>query len=231
MTNKTLIKQAHSGSKQAEELLVQNNMPLVKSIAVRFLGRGLDIDDICQIGCVGMLKAIRNFNLDLGAEFSTYAVHLITGEIRRYFRDNSYIKVSRSMRELAIKAFSVRDSIFSKEGREASVSEIAASLNSDVESVVTAMESQLPPEYLYKKTGDGDTYMIDTLIKNDGISDEAISLDIAIDMLEENDKTIVRGRYFEGKTQSEVAKILGVSQVQVSRREKRILAFLKSRMA
>lgn len=233
MTNTMLLELARRGSKDAEEKLISDNKPLVMSIAKRFLGRGLDIDDVFQLGCVGMLKAIRNFDASYNVAFSTYAVPLITGEIKRYFRDNSYIKVSRSMRELAIKAFAVRDKFLINEGREATISEIARELNSDVESVLTAMESQSPPEYLYSKKGDTDMYLIDTVTYDLDTGEsrvDSLCLDMAIDNLSDDEKLIVEHRYFLGKTQSEVAKVLGVSQVQISRNEKKILSKLRSVM-
>lgn len=233
MTNTTLLELAHRGSKVAEEKLISDNKPLVMSIAKRFQGRGLDIDDVFQIGCVGMLKAIRNFDASYNVAFSTYAVPLITGEIKRYFRDNSYVKVSRNMRELAIKAFAVRDKILMNEGREATLSEIAKELNSDVESIVTAMESQSPPQYLYSKNENTDTYLLDTVTYNldTGQSQiDSLCLDMAIDNLSDDEKHIIKGRYYLGKTQIEVAKELGVSQVQISRKEKQILKKLRCNM-
>ncbi len=233
MTNTMLLELAHRGSKEAEEKLISDNKPLVMSIAKRFLGRGLDIDDIFQLGCVGLLKAIRKFDCSYNVSFSTYAVPLITGEIKRYFRDNSYIKVSRSTRELAIRAFKVRDKILMSEGREATLSEIAKQLNSDVESVLTAMESQAPPEYLYSKKGDTDIYLIDTVTYNLDTGQSHINslcLDMAIDNLDDDERLIVRQRYYYGKTQSEVAKELGVSQVQISRKEKQILKKLRAKI-
>ena len=233
MTNTTLLELAHRGSKAAEEKLISDNQPLVMSIAKRFQGRGLDIDDVFQIGCVGMLKAIRNFDASYNVAFSTYAVPLITGEIKRYFRDNSYVKVSRNMRELAIKAFAVRDKILMNEGREATLSEIAKELNSDVESIVTAMESQSPPQYLYSKNENTDTYLLDTVTYNldTGQSQiDSLCLDMAIDNLSDDEKHIIKGRYYLGKTQIEGAKELGVSQVQISRKEKQILKKLRCNM-
>ena len=234
MTNSMLLELARRGSKDAEEKLISHNKPLVMSIAKRFLGRGLDMDDVFQLGCVGMLKAIRNFDASYNVAFSTYAVPLITGEIKRYFRDNSYIKVSRSTRELAIRAFAVRDKILMDEGREATIGEIAKQLNSDVESVITAMESQSPPEYLYAKSGDTDMYIIDAVTYNLDTGQsrvDSLCLDMAIDDLSDDERLIIRQRYYVGKTQSEVAKELGVSQVQISRKEKMILAKLRNNLA
>ena len=233
MSNNMFLTKAKGGSKEAEEQLISENSALVMSIAKRFLGRGLDIDDIFQLGCVGMLKAIRNFDLSYNVAFSTYAVPMIMGEIKRYFRDNSFIKVSRSMRETAIKAFAFREKIIMQEGREPTINEISMNIDADVETVVTAMESQSPPEYLYSKKSGTDMYLIDSVccdLDTGETTIDSLSLKLAISTLEEEEKYIVRERYFNGKTQNETAKLIGVSQVQISRKEKKILRKLKSIM-
>ena len=222
---------AKNGSKQAQEQLISENKALVMSIAKRFLGRGLDIDDIFQLGCVGMLKAIRNFDFSYNVKFSTYAVPMIMGEIKRYFRDNSFIKVSRSMRETAIKEFAYTEKVITYEGREPQIREIAYNINVDVQSLVVAMESQAPPEYLYAKVNGSDTYLIDTVCYDMDTGEariESLALKLAIDSLEQKEKYILNERYYKGKTQSEVAKVLGVSQVQISRKEKQILNKLRT---
>ena len=233
MTCSQLIQQAQSGSKQAEEEIISQNRALVMSIAKKFSGRGLDADDVFQLGCVGMLKAIRNFDLSYGVEFSKYAVPVIMGEIKRYFRDNSYIKVSRSMRETAIKAFSYREKIIVREGREPAVSEIASNIGMAEELVVEAMESQMPPEYLYSKINGTDSYVVDRVMTDEGSAEkltESLCLKIALSALEKDEKFIVTQRYFRGITQTETAKLMGVSQVHISRKEKKILQKLKGIM-
>ena len=230
MSKDMLLTLAKEGSKQAEEQLINENKALVMSIAKRFLGRGLDIDDIFQLGCVGMLKAIRNFDFSYNVAFSTYAVPLIMGEIKRYFRDNSYVKVSRSMKETAIKAFSYREKFITQNGREPTISEIALTLNVDAEVIITAMESQSPMGYLHEKKSGTDMYLIDSIccdLDTGETTVESLSLKLAVSTLDDDEKYIVTQRYYKGKTQNEIAQTIGVSQVQISRREKKILQKLK----
>ncbi|MBQ7900691.1 MAG: sigma-70 family RNA polymerase sigma factor, partial [Clostridia bacterium] len=162
MTDITLIQQAQQGSKQAREEIVAQNKGLVWSIAKRFAGRGVECEDIFQIGCIGMLKAVYKFDFGYNVQFSTYAVPMIMGEIKRFLRDDGMIKVSRSLRQLALAAFNERDRYINDNGTEPTVAQLAEILGSDSETVVMAMEAAAPCEYLYKKIGDdNDTYLID----------------------------------------------------------------------
>ena len=231
MTDITLIKQAQQGSKDAREQIICRNRNLVWSIAVRFAGRGAELEDIYQIGCIGMLKAVYKFDFSYNVQFSTYAVPMITGEIKRYLRDDGMVKVSRSMRSLALSAFATREKYINQNGTEPTVTQLAQLLDTDTETLVVAMEAAAPCEYLYKKIGDsGDTYLIDKVsydMDNGETDIDSLAVRLAVETLDDRDRQIIQQRYFYGKTQTEVAKELQVSQVQISRREKKILLKLR----
>lgn len=235
MENNTLslIKKAKEGDKEAEEKLVNSNIGLVWSVARKFNNRGYELEDIFQIGCIGILKAIKNFDESFNVKFSTYAVPLIMGEIKRFLRDDGIIKVSRHLKEIAQKASVVKEVIEKELGREAKLSEIAQKLMVTKEELAIALEANLAPESLYKQINENDKspgFLIDkVLIKKDNEEEilDKISLNQAIFSLEDREKKIIVLRYYRGKTQSEIAKMIGISQVQVSRLEKKILCKIK----
>lgn len=231
MTDILLVKKAQQGSEVAREQIVEANKGLVWSIARRFVGRGADIEDIYQIGCMGMLKALQKFDFAYNVKFSTYAVPLIIGEIKAYLRDDGPIKVSRSMRAVAVKALTIRDEYINQYGCEPDISRLAELAGTDRESLVVALEASSPCEYLYKKVGEkDDTYLIDKVsydMDKGEAEIESLAVRLAVDTLDHGEKEIIKQRYFYGRTQSEVARELNVSQVQICRREKKILLKLK----
>lgn len=232
-----LIEYAKAGNKDAQSVLVEKNVGLVWSIVRRFQNRGYETEDIFQIGCIGLIKAINKFDCSFDVKFSTYAVPMIIGEIKRFIRDDGIIKVSRSLKELSNKA-RVTKEIMSKElGREPSISEISAKLGIPVEELVMAMEANCTPESLYSTVGDSDnssTLLIDK-IANESNNNEVdlvdrIDLRKVLDTLKPREKQIIVLRYFKEKTQVQIAKMLGISQVQVSRIEKKILEDIRKKI-
>lgn len=218
--------------KRAREELIRGNLRLVLSIIQRFTNRGENLDDLFQVGCIGLIKAIDNFDTNIDVKFSTYGVPMIIGEIRRYLRDNNSVRVSRSMRDVAYKAMQIKERIINEGNREPSVKEIAIELGIPKETVVLALEAIVDPVSLYEPVfSDGtDTVYIMDQISNDvdhnGWLDE-ISLRDSIASLNEREKKILTLRFFIGKTQMEVAKEIGISQAQVSRLEKGALEKIK----
>lgn len=232
-----LVKKAKSGDKQAQSILVERNVGLVWSIVKRFQNRGYDIEDIYQIGCIGLIKAINKFDDSFDVKFSTYAVPMIIGEIKRFIRDDGIIKVSRSLKELANKIRVTKEIMTKELGREPSVSEISKRLDIPMEELVMAMEANCSPESLYNTVGDSDSsnvLLIDKL--NNESNDEEVDLVDKIDLrmvlntLNPREKQIIVLRYFKEKTQVQIAKMLGISQVQVSRIEKKILDEIKKKI-
>ena len=230
-----LIHLAQVGEKEALNCLVEKNMRLVYSVAQRFLHRGIDFDDLVQVGFIGLIKAIHNFNQEFGVQFSTYAVPMIAGEMRRLLRDDGPIKVSRSLKTLAIKAMSVKEQLFTQNGREPTISEIAKVLNVSDAELATAFSALTPPESLYAVSGENDSlFLIDKI--HSGKSEESkilneICMESLIKKLPEREQIIINMRYFNDKTQKEVADRLGISQVQVSRLERKILKELKRNLS
>ena len=229
-----LIRMVHSGDKNAEKKLTDDNMALVYSCVRKLIRHGYDFDDLVQVGSIGLIKAIRRFDTNLGLRLSTYAVPLIMGEIKRYMRDDSALKVSRSLRELWIKAVHVRETLSSQMSREPTVGEISQKLSCTVEELTMAMEACMPCESLWQKMGgsDSETCLADT-VKDRFSTDEELeklALKEAIKSLDERDKKIIILRYFRGKTQTEVSRIIGVSQVQISRIEKKVLTTLRKNL-
>ncbi len=225
-----LIRAAHSGDAKAKETLVEENMGLVVSLAKRFYNRGYDPCDINQLGVLGLLRAIENFNPDREYMFSTYAVPMILGEIKRFLRDDGPIKVSRSIKQTAAQIAAFVDKETKERGSSPGVLDIANALGISPDQVVTAIDATAPTESINQQVGDGNTKLSDLL--KDSIDEGQIltKIDIktAISALETREKTIVIMRYFMDKTQSDIAKKLGISQVQVSRLEKKILEKLKT---
>ncbi len=230
-----LLKEAQAGNKKSREKLINGNLRLVLSVIQRFSGRtgkGDNFDDIFQVGVIGLLKAVDNFDTSLDVKFSTYAVPMIMGEVRRYLRDNSPIKVSRSIKDVAYKAMQAKEKLTAETGKEPDIDRIAAEIGVERADVVTALESIIDPISLYEPvfSDSGDTlYVIDQVgDKSDDISWlEEISLKEAISSLLPREKTILNLRFFKGKTQVEVAKAIGISQAQVSRLEKGALERIK----
>lgn len=227
-----LIEKAQAGDKEAAETLVAENMPLVKSIAKRYKN-SVEYDDLIQLGSLGLYKAIMNFDVKFGVRFSTYAVPMIAGEIKRHIRDEGPIKISRQTKSLAAQIARFTEEYRQKEGREPTVDEIAEALRVESSEVVYAMDSTLAPVSLYEKYDEDGCYLIDTLRTEDQTDAmlDRIMLRQCIKALDERDRKIILLRYYRDKTQSEVAAILGVSQVQVSRLEARIIREMRDKMS
>jgi RNA polymerase sporulation-specific sigma factor len=228
-----LFKKMLEGDKGARDLIVKGNLRLVLSVLKSFKNRGENLDDLFQIGCVGLLKAVDNFNPDLGVKFSTYAVPMIMGEIRRYLRDNNTIRVSRSVRKIAHKALQQREKLAKELGREPTIKELAAHLDLPEEEVVFALDANYEPISLNEPVfnDNQDPVYIEEQVKdNDGDESwlQTILLKEALEKLSPREKEILSKRFFAGKTQVEVAKEIGISQAQVSRLEKVALDFIKN---
>lgn len=228
-----LFEAMHNGDPSARNRLINGNLRLVLSVIQRFTNRGEYVDDLFQVGCIGLMKAIDNFDLAQNVKFSTYAVPMIIGEIRRYLRDNNPIRVSRSLRDVAYKALQVRDSLVNKHSREPSINEIAGELKLPREEVVFALDAIQEPISLFEPIyHDGG----DPIFVMDQISDEknhdqnwlqGITIRDALRRLSDREKLILTLRFYEGKTQMEVADEIGISQAQVSRLEKAALSHMR----
>ena len=235
-TMRKLFVAMQSGDKSARERLINGNLRLVLSVIQRFTNRGENVDDLFQVGCIGLMKATDNFDLSQNVKFSTYAVPMIIGEIRRYLRDNNPIRVSRSLRDIAYKALQVRDQLVNKHSREPSVTEIADELRLPREEIVFALDAIQEPISLFEPIyhDGGDPIFVMDQIGDDKNHDllwmEGISVREALHKLSEREKKIITLRFFEGKTQMEVAEEIGISQAQVSRLEKGALMHLKKHM-
>ena len=222
-----------AGDRSARERLISGNLRLVLSVIQRFTNRGEYVDDLFQVGCIGLIKAIDNFDLSQNVKFSTYAVPMIIGEIRRYLRDNNPIRVSRSLRDIAYKALQVRDALVSKLSREPSVTEIAAELQVPREEIVFALDAIQEPISLFEPIyhDGGDPIFVMDQVGDDKDHDgnwlEGIAVREALRILSDREKHILTLRFFEGKTQMEVADEIGISQAQVSRLEKAALNHMK----
>ncbi|MBH9968349.1 RNA polymerase sporulation sigma factor SigF [Rossellomorea oryzaecorticis] len=231
---KELIKQSQAGDQTARDTIVQKNMRLVWSVVQRFLNRGYEPDDLFQIGCIGLLKSVDKFDLSYDVKFSTYAVPMIIGEIQRFIRDDGTVKVSRSLKEMGNKIRKAKDELSKKFGRVPTVSELAEHLEYSVEEVIMAQEASRAPssihETVYENDGDPIT-LLDQIADNaDHKWFDKIALKEAIRELDDRERLIVYLRYYKDQTQSEVAERLGISQVQVSRLEKKILQTMKEHM-
>lgn len=228
-----LLKKTRQGDMHAREELINGNLRLVLSVIQRFLNRGENPDDLFQVGCIGLIKAIDNFNIDLDVKFSTYAVPMIIGELRRYLRDNNSVRVSRSMRDTAYRAIQAKEKLVNELQRDPSVEEIAQELGMKKEAVVLALESIVEPvslyEPVYSEGGDA-IYVMDQIGDNDTAESwiDEILLRQAIENLSDREKRILNLRFMVGKTQTEVAREVGISQAQVSRLEKGALKKIKS---
>ena len=230
-----LLKRVKKGDMAAREELIRGNLRLVLSVIQRFTNRGESADDLFQVGCIGLIKAIDNFDITQPVRFSTYAVPMIMGELRRYLRDNAPVRVSRSMRDMAYKAMQAKEKLITEKGREPKIEEIANELGVPRQDVVIALEAISEPISLYEPvfSESGDTiYVLDQLgDHNDDMNWlNEISLKEAIEQLGNREKRILNLRFFRGKTQVEVAKEIGISQAQVSRLEKCALNKIKNRI-
>jgi len=228
-----LFEEMQRGDNQAREKLISGNLRLVLSVIQRFNNRGEFVDDLFQVGCIGLIKAIDNFDLSQNVKFSTYAVPMIIGEIRRYLRDNNPIRVSRSLRDIAYKVLQVRDLLANKLSREPSVGEIAKELNLKREEIIFALDAIQEPvslfEPIYHDGGDP-IFVMDQISDDKNIDErwlEILSIKEALMRLSEREKLILTMRFYRGKTQMEVADEIGISQAQVSRLEKAALGHLK----
>lgn len=226
---KELLKRSKQGDTDAREKLIDGNLRLVLSIIQRFAGRGgrrENLDDLFQVGCIGLIKAVDGFDMDKMVEFSTYAVPMIIGEIRRYLRDNNSIRVSRSVRDMAYRALSAKEKLSAESGEEPTVEAIANEIGENVKDVSHALEAIVEPVSLYDTvySDGGDSICVMDQIKDEGTSDEVwledIALKEAISKLSEKERSIISARYYAGKTQMEIAQEIGISQAQVSRLEK-----------
>ena len=221
-----LLIKTKNGDDEARQELIYGNLRLVLSIIQRFSNRRESMDDLFQVGCIGLVKAVDNFNTDLDVKFSTYAVPMIVGEIRRYLRDNNAIRISRSIRDLAYRALQVREEIIREKEYEPTVDEIAITLNEKRENVLRAMEAIVEPislyEPVYSENGDS-IYVIDQ-VSDSNSSDECwlenIALKEAMKKLTDREQSIINMRFYKNKTQMEIAEEIGISQAQVSRLEK-----------
>ena len=228
-----LLRRAKAGDRQAREELIAGNLRLVLSVIHKFSNRGENVDDLFQVGCIGLIKAIDNFNTDLDVRFSTYGVPMIVGEIRRYLRDNSAIRVSRSMRDTAYKVLQVRDKYLAENQREPTVEQIAQELGIPREEVVFAMDAIVDPVSLYEPvySDGGDAICVMDQVSDTRNTDEAwtdrIALKEAMKRLDDRERRILSLRFYEGKTQMEVSAEVGISQAQVSRLEKGAINTIK----
>ena len=230
---RALLEQAQAGDDNARRELIQANLRLVLSVIQRFYNRGENMDDLFQVGCIGLMKALDNFDTSLNVRLSTYCVPMIIGEIRRYLRDNNAIRVSRSLRDTAYKALRTRDELSARTGREASVQDIARQMDLPEEDVVLALEAIQDPVSLFDPVyqSGGDTIYVMDQVQDRRISEEDwvrdLSIKQALDRLQPREQKIIRQRYFQGRTQMEVASEIGISQAQVSRLEKAALQTMK----
>lgn len=246
-----LIARSQAGEKDAREVLIEKNLGLVHHIVRRFAGRGYDTEDLFQIGTIGLMKAIDKFDLNLGLQFSTYAVPMITGEIKRFLRDDGPVKVSRTIKENGLKVKLARQRLQVKEGREPTLQELTEATGLSMEDVVIAMEASIEVESIYSAVYQDDgseVYLVDKVVRgNSGSVGSSLAggfgsedaekekllnhmlLTQLLNTLEPSEKKLITMRYFQDKTQMEVAAVLGISQVQVSRLEKKILLRLRER--
>ncbi len=222
------LRLAKEGDKKAAERLIEENSGLIWSVARRFFGRGTDPDDLYQLGCLGFLKAISGFDESFGTQFSTYAVPKISGEIRRFLRDDGAIKVSRGIKEQAQQIKNARNQLEQKLGREPYLSELSEETGFSPEEIAFAETATGPAESLQRETGE-DGFTLEHVLTDSGDEKmlESVSLKLAVEKLPENERKTVFLRYYHGMTQDNVAKILGVSQVQVSRLEKKAMEHLR----
>lgn len=231
-------KEPNHGDKSELEKLVKQNNGLIWSIVKRFNGRGYELEDLYQVGCMGFIKSIQRFDLNFDVKLSTYAVPYMIGEIKRYIRDDAPVKVSRSIKELSIKIKELQKEYFYKKGEEISINQIVAELKTSKEDIILAMESSKTIESLesssYTNQKDGNSINLMEILSNNQDEEEMITNKLVINQLIENlearDKEIILLRFYKEKTQAQVAKILGITQVQVSRVERKILGNMRNKL-
>lgn len=227
-----LLKESQSGNRQARDLLVEGNLKLVLSVIKKFNNRGEDLDDLFQVGAMGLMKAIDNFDFSHGVKFSTYAVPMIIGEIRRYLRDSSVVRISRSMKDTAYKALQYKERYFNEHGYEPTIEQISEELNIDTIDVVIALEAIQEPVSIYSpiySNGGDEIFLIDqipSIVETEEQKLNKMIIDEGIAKLNNRLKGIIMSRYYENKTQMEIALELGISQAQVSRLEKSALKII-----
>ena len=232
-----LIERAHQGDKAAREQLVEENLGLVFTIVKRFAGRGTELEDLFQIGSIGLIKAIDHFDLSCDVKFSTYAVPMITGEIKRFLRDDGMLKVSRSLKENAHRAAAAREELEKMLGREPTLEELAQEVGISREEIVLAMEAAADVESLHKPVYQGDgtaIYLEDRIEEKENVNDKILDrmvLHQVMNRLEPEEQFLIVMRYFKDKTQSQVAEMMGRTQVQISRMEKKILKKMRDAIA
>ena len=231
---KELFKKMHEGDKEAREKLINGNLRLVLSVIQRFCGRGENADDLFQLGCVGLIKAIDNFDTSLDIQLSTYGVPMIIGEVRRYLRDNNMVRVSRSVRDLAYKVLQAKEKLIREKGKEPTIEELAKELNVEKEEIVLSLDAIQDPislqEPVYNNDGAESLSIMDQVKdkKNtDELWAENITMNEALKKLNDKERMIIDKRFFQGRTQMEVADEIGISQAQVSRLEKTALDHIR----
>lgn len=230
-----LIEQSHAGDKEAREVLIEKNLGLVHHIVKRFLNRGVDAEDLFQIGCIGLIKAIDKFDLSYDVKFSTYAVPMISGEIKRFLRDDGMVKVSRSLKENGWKITQARERFQHENGREPTMTEVSQITGLSREDIVMALDAGAEVESIYRSVYQSDgneIYLVDQIASKNNEKEKLLNHMMLRQLLAElqgQERELIVLRYFQGKTQTEVAGKLGISQVQVSRLEKRILRRMKER--
>ena len=236
--NAVLIGRAQAGEKEAREVLIEQNLGLVRHIVKRFTGRGYDAEDLFQIGVIGLIKSIDKFNTSYDVKFSTYAVPLITGEIKRFIRDDGMVKVSRTLKENAMRVKYAKERLSNQLNREPTLAEVAGEAALSVEEVVLAMDASVQVESIYKSVYQNDgseIFMVDQLADEKQNEQETVLNHLVVRQLisglTQKEQKLIRLRYYQDKTQTEVAKVLGISQVQVSRLEKKILLGMRQKMA
>lgn len=226
--NTALLERVREGDKQAQSIMVEENMGLVYSIVKRFTNRGYEAEDLVQIGAIGLIKAVQKFNPEFNVQFSTYAVPMITGEIKRFMRDDGAVKVSRTLKENAMKGRRSEEILRIRLNRQPTIKEISDECGIDCESLIEAFEATVPPESIYESVYDNGEKeiqlvdMIDGGTIEDGIINKVLVNDI-LKKLKKREREVLLLRYFRGKTQSEIAAMIGVSQVQISRIEKKAI--------
>lgn len=231
-----LIARAQNGSKEARQLLVEKNLGLVHHIVKRFLGRGYDAEDLFQIGSIGLIKSIDKFDLSYDVKFSTYAVPMITGEIKRFLRDDGMVKVSRTIKENGFKVRQAQEKIAGEKGRDATLSELEEATGIDREDIVLAIEAGAEVESIHKPVYQADgseVYLVDRLQERRDDNEMLLNrlvLEGLLSELDERERQLIRLRYYENMTQTEVARRMDITQVQVSRLEKKILLRMRGRL-
>lgn len=231
-----LIRKAQNGDREAQDKLVYGNLRLVLSVVQKFTTRSSNLDDLFQVGCIGLIKAIKNFNCDMNVKFSTYGVPMILGEIRRFLRDNTMIRVSRSLRDLAYRAMYAKEEFIARENREPTINELADILECPKDQLIDALQAISEPSSLHEPVysdGKDTIFLMDQLACKTSDEDwvDEIALKQAVDNLSERERTILALRFFKGETQITVSKQIGISQAQVSRIEKTALNKIKKQMS